>query len=89
MINTAVKIALKETEFVWGEKIDDWMICLTNEDALQYKKEFNRNESNDFVPPQWHMFIDGEPLPIELTEKQMNYLKEKKRVYLSTLNRLI
>ena len=89
MNNTAVKIALIETEFVWGEKVDDWMICLTNEDALKYKLEFNKTDSTDFVPPQWHLFIGGEPLPIELTEKQMKYLTEHKRVYLSTLNRII
>lgn len=88
MNKTAVKIALIETEFVWGEKLDDWLICLTNEDALEYKKEFNRNNTGEFIPPQWHLYISGEPMPIELTAKQMDYLEKHKRVYLSTLNKL-
>lgn len=30
---TAVKIAVMEYERGWGSKIDDWMVCLSVEDA--------------------------------------------------------
>ena len=39
MHNLAVKIAVIESEAGWGRKIDDWMVCLSIEDAKSFEKE--------------------------------------------------
>ena len=88
MENLAVKIALIESEAGWGKKIDDWMVCLSIEDAKSFEKEFNA-ENKASSTPDWYMQVEGEPKPIELTDKQFSKLQEDKRVWLSVLNKLI
>lgn len=85
MSNLAVKIAVIESEAGWGRKIDDWMVCLSAEDAKAFEKEFNaKNKSSS--APDWYMQVEGGPKPIDLTEKQFSKLQEDKRVWLSVLN---
>jgi len=67
---TAYKIAVIESEVGWGSKIDDWMVCLTTVDALQFKKEFN-SVNTDAVTPKWYMYADGEPETVELNNTQL------------------
>ena len=86
-MNLAVKIAVIESESGWGSKIDDWMVCLTIDDCKLFKKEFNSKNNLDSTP-DWYMYADGEPLPIELDERKYAILKEDKRIWLSTLNKL-
>jgi hypothetical protein len=87
MSNLAVKIAVIESETGWGRKIDDWMVCLSTEDAKAFEKEFNA-ENKSSSAPDWYMQVEGEPKPIDLTNKQFSKLQEDKRVWLSVLNAL-
>ena len=84
MIHLAVKIPVIESEKDWGRKVDDHMVCLSNEDAIEFKKEFNAKNNLD-ATPDWYMSCEGEPTPIDLTSKQYKILKANKRVWLSTL----
>lgn len=84
MGNLAVKIAVIESERGWGRKIDDYMVCLTVEDAKEFKKEFNSKNTEDSAP-DWYMAAEGEPLPIDLDDKQFKRLKKSKRLWLSVL----
>lgn len=85
MSNLAVKIAVIESESGWGRKIDDWMVCLSTKDAKAFEKEFN-SENKSSSAPDWYMQVEGEPKPIDLTDKQFSKLQEDKRVWLSVLN---
>lgn len=84
---SAVKIAVIESEAGWGRKIEDWMVCLSVEDAKTFKKEFNSKNTQDSAP-EWYMQVEGEPKPIDLTEKQFLKLQSEKHVWLSVLNNL-
>lgn len=87
MSNLAVKIAVIESEAGWGRKIDDWMVCLSTEDAKVFENEFN-SKNQSATAPDWYMQVEGEPIPIDLTDKQFSKLIEDKRVWLSVLNAL-
>ena len=87
MSNLAVKIAVIESEAGWGRKIDDWMVCLSTEDAKAFEKEFN-SENKQSSAPDWYMQVEGEPKPIDLNDKQFSKLQSEKRVWLSVLNAL-
>lgn len=50
----AVKVAVWEYERGWGSKVDDYMVCLSVEDANA----------------DWYMVAEGEPTAIDLTPKQ-------------------
>ncbi len=82
MGNLAVKIPVIESEAGWGRKIDDWMVCLSVEDAKAFEKEFN-SKNTESSAPSWYMQVEGEPQPIDLTDKQMKKLKKEKRMWLS------
>jgi hypothetical protein len=87
MSNTAVKIAVIESEAGWGRKIEDWMVCLSKEDAKNFEIEYNsKNKENS--APEWYMQVEGEALPIDLTNEQFDYLKNKGRVWLSELKKV-
>jgi len=87
MGNLAVKIAVIESEAGWGAKIDDWMVCLSVEDAKAFEKEFN-SKNTESSAPDWYMMAEGEPKPIDLNDEQFSKLQLEKRVWLSTLNKL-
>ena len=84
MENTAYTIAVIESEKGWGSKVDDYMVCLSPEDALAFKTEFNAENDKDTVP-DWYMYAEANPKPIELVDKQFTELKSKKRMWLSEL----
>lgn len=82
--NLAFKISVIESEKNWGRKIDDWMVCLTPDDAQNFKHEFNsKNTSKDV--PDWYMQAEGEPVYVEISSKQMKKLKKRRRIWLSEL----
>ena len=78
------KIAVYESERKWGGKIDDWMVCLTSEDALLFKNEFNSKNTEESVP-DWYMVVIDEPVPIILDSNQYSVLQKEKRVWLSSI----
>jgi len=93
MAHAAVKIALIESERGWGRKIDDWMVCLTVEDAKKFEEEFN-SKNTDSVAPDWYLQIEGEPKPIDLTDEQYEAIiinhthGNKGRMWLSQLEQI-
>lgn len=89
MTKLAVKVAVIESERGWGSKIDDWMICLTNEDAQNFQKEFNSANNKD-VFPDWYMYCDGTVEPIDLTDSQYNEIikSDNSRMWLSSAKRI-
>lgn len=84
MSNLAVKIAVIESEAGWGRKVDDWMVCLSVEDAKKFEVEFN-SKNTESKTPSWYMQVEGDPIPIDLSDKQMKRLKKEKRIWLSDL----
>ena len=87
MSNLAVKIAIIESERGWTRKIDDWMVCLSIDDAKEFKKEFNSKNIEEKAP-DWYMAAEGEPEPIQLSNEQFDKLKIEKREWLSVLKKI-
>lgn len=81
---TAVKIAVYEYERGWGNRIDDWMVCISVKDALNFKKDFNSKNVEENVP-DWYMVCKDEPEPIDLNDAQFELLKNKGNLWLSSL----
>lgn len=84
MTHVAVKVPVIESERGWGSKIDDYMVCLTADDAQKFVIEFNSKNTGATVP-DWYMYAERDSQPIDITEKQFKFLKKNKRVWLSTL----
>jgi hypothetical protein len=89
-MNTAIKVPVWEYERGWGSKIDDWMVCLTQEDAAKFVEEFN-SINTDTEVPDWYMVADDSPLPQTLTDKEFKALKsaDNSRQWLSSLKETI
>ncbi len=87
-MKTVVKIPVIESEKGWGRKIDDYMVCMTVEDAELFRGEFNSTNDKDNVP-EWYMAAEGDVVTIEITEEQFEHLnkKDNKRMRLETLNK--
>jgi hypothetical protein len=81
---SAYKVAVIESEVGWGVKIDDHMVCLSVEDALNFKEEFN-SDNNSPTVPDWYMYAEGQPIPVYLNQEQYNLLVENKRMWWSSL----
>lgn len=84
MGHSAVRIPVIESERGWGRRIDDHMVCLSVEDAMEFKKEFNAKNTAE-ATPDWYMVVEGEPETIELTNSQMVQLRHKKRIWHTSL----
>jgi hypothetical protein len=87
MKNLALKVPVVESEAGWGRKIDDWMVCQSMEDAKLFEEEFN-SVNEDGPAPDWYMQVEGEPVEISLSDKQMECLKENNRIWWSELKRI-
>lgn len=85
MSNIVFKIPVIESESGWGRKLDDWMVCLSTEDAIKFKEEFNSKNTSSSTP-DWYMQVEGDPEPIELSDIQYSKLIEQKRIWLSLFN---
>lgn len=86
MTYLAVKIPVIESEAGWGRKVDDHMVCLSNEDAFAFRDEFNSKNTSE-TTPDWYMQVEGDPVAVDLTEAQYTALSssEKSRMWWSTL----
>lgn len=82
--NLALAVPVVESERGWGRKIDDYMVCLTIKDAEKFTEEFN-SDNKDGPAPDWYMQAEGEPIPIDINDKQYNVLKKRKRMWKSDL----
>lgn len=89
MKHTVVKIAVIESEAGWGRKLGDYMVCLTIEDALAFRSEFN-SKNSDGPTPYWYMQAEGDLIAMDVTEAQYEALKssEKARMWLSSLRKV-
>lgn len=85
MGNVAIAVEVIESEAGWGKKTDDYMICLSVEDAKAFITEFN-SKNNEPTTPSWYMYAEHTTSPVDLTDRQMSQLKERKRMWLSNLN---
>ena len=75
-----------ESEKGWGQKIDDYMVCLSKEDAIDFVSEFNA-VNNKPVTPDWYMYATSDFKEIEITDVQFEYLTldDQGSVWLSVL----
>lgn len=80
----AVKIAVYEYERGWGSKLDDYMVCLSVEDAQNFATEFNAGNTESPVP-DWYMCAQGKPVPIDISDAQFARLQIEKRIWLKNL----
>lgn len=80
----AYKIPVHEYEVGWGNKIDDYMVCLSYDECTAFKNNFNKQNNLD-ITPDWYMVVKDEPIAIGINESQLNYLAEHKNVWLSEL----
>jgi len=87
MTHLAIKVPVIESERGWGSKVDDHMVCLTIEDAKEFKEEFNA-KNNESSTPDWYMYADNTTTPMDINDKQYKLLKKEKRVWLSHLRNI-
>lgn len=88
-MRTVVRVPVTESEAGWGRKIDDYMLCLSVEDALKFTEEFNAKNTEN-TAPDWYMQVEDEPEPLDITDEQYEVLCDQtdKRMWLSTLARV-
>lgn len=88
-MHTVVRIPVIESEKGWGRKIDDYMVCLTIEDAKKFEVEFNSKNMAKTVP-DWYMRVEGQPTTIDITDKQFKALNKTKdkRMWLKSLQQI-
>ncbi len=77
----AYRVAIYEYERGWGSKIDDYMICLSEEDANSFMDEHN-SKNNKTEVPDWYS-VAREVTPIAITQSQFNFVtfSESKRAW--------
>jgi hypothetical protein len=83
-IMIAIKVPVIESEAGWGSRIDDYMVCLSVEDADNFIKEFN-SKNNKADTPDWYMYAESTKIPFDLSEPQYSKLKESNRIWWSSL----
>jgi hypothetical protein len=84
MSNSVFKVAVVEiTDGCWHNPYD-WMICLNAEEADAFKKELNNDKPEQKIV-NWYIVAQGNPIPIDLNDAQMEVLKKQKRMWLSEL----
>lgn len=71
------KIALIESEKGWGRKVDDYMLCLSIEDAKLFKSEYNSKNTSSYTPDSYTQ-IEGEPEEMIISLAAHEYLKNSK-----------
>lgn len=84
-----IAVPVIESERGWGSKIDDYMVCLSMEDAKAFAKKFNSENTED-TAPDWYMRADDvDAKPIDISDKQFKVLKKEKdkRMWLSQLKK--
>jgi len=87
MVQTAFKVIVIESERNYGSRIDDYMVCLSIDDANTFITQFNA-KNNQPVVPDWYMFAEINPTPIKLSENQYTKLTKDKRAWLSQLKNI-
>lgn len=83
------KIALIESELHWGRKIDDWMVTLTYNSAIEFQKEFNSKNISKTVP-DYYLQIWGEPEVFYISDEEFQTIlnTDNHRIWLSILKNI-
>ena len=83
---TIFKVPVVESEKGWGRKIDDYMLCLSMEDAMAFTKEFN-SQNTAKNTPDWYMQVEDLPDTFEVSDYRLSVIKEQPngRMWLSSL----
>ena len=87
MENKAYKIEVVERDIWSGPSTFDCKVCLTIEDAKNFKEEFNARNTAP-VAPDWYEQVEGKPVEIILSNSQYQSLLELGRTWLSELKKL-
>lgn len=80
----AIKVPVYEYERGWGNRLDDYMVCQTVEEADKFIKEFNSRNNLDQVP-DWYMKAVDRKEPVDLTIAQHNALMSDETMWWSHL----
>ena len=88
-IKTAFKVTVIESEKGWGRGINDYMICLSKNDAKEFIKQFNAKNILT-TTPDWYLQADIEIRQISLSLNQHDFLlgQPKGRCWLKQLNNI-
>ncbi len=74
----AIQVPVIESEKGWGNKIDDYMICLTTEDATVFKDAFNAKNDPSKPTPDWYMMAMSEFSIMYLNDEQLKTINDRK-----------
>ena len=77
----AVKVAIIEHKKGFESKVDDYIVCLSEEECKTFKSKFNE-ESDMYKDSDWYMTIEGEPIHINITDKQLSILEQSEYKFL-------
>jgi hypothetical protein len=85
----AIKIPVIESEKGWGQRTDDYMVCLSLSAGKEFIRTFNK-VNNLPITPDWYMFAEDTFINIEITDTQKNHIEssDEKREWLSKLMKL-
>lgn len=73
-MNKVFKVPVIESEKGWGQKIDDYMVCLTKEKAESFIIDFNA-KNDKLVVPDWYMRAENEIQDHTITDSQLEFIK--------------
>jgi photosystem II stability/assembly factor-like uncharacterized protein len=75
MAFAAYEVPVIERERGWGSKVDDYMLCLTMEDAKAWAKEFN-SKNPPGPAPDWYMQAEDQSIQlVEVTGTQLKIIE--------------
>lgn len=67
-----------ESERGWGRKIDDYMLCLSEEDAKAWARKFN-SQNPPGPAPDWYMQAEDDSIElIEVTSTQLKIIEKSR-----------
>lgn len=84
MTHIVIKVPVIESERGWGSKIDDHMVCISEDEAKVFIKDFN-SINNESSVPDWYMYAENSLLPITITDEEYNKLVKEKRIWFKNL----
>lgn len=90
MKNRAFKVPVIESERGWGSKIDDYMVCISNDVAKNFIEIFN-SSNNKEVTANWYMYADTNITEFSLSDLEIMILNNEDdgKMWLKELNRKV
>lgn len=81
---TAIRVPIIESEKGWGQKIDDYVICIDSEAAKAFIIDYN-SKNTESKTPDWYMYASNDISTIEVTRNQFNYIVNHGNTWLNHL----